>query len=217
MGLSKVPTAKMGILYGMIGMTCLITAFWADNTYTYNHGIYTIAISMAPGIIVGIISAISVQITSLPQLVGAYNGFGGLAAALEAIGLYFDPNAVYHNRGGVNIASKDNAFLIVQGIALILSIFIGMMTFTGSMIAVLKLNGNIASKARVIPFRWSVTLIILIGIIVSSVIAFTGGETPWNDKTVGLICIMVATGLSGMYGVIAVMAIGVCLLFATFS
>lgn len=208
MGLGKVPTAKMGILYGIIGMSCLIIAFWADNTYTYNHGLYLIAISMTPGIILGIISAISVEITSLPELVGAYNGFGGLAAVLEAIGLYLDPNAIYHNRGGINVAVKSIDFLIVQGIALILSIVIGMMTFTGSLIAVFKLNGMIASKPRVIPFRWGVTFFILVGIVVASLMTFMGGEGAWNDRFIGLICLMVVTLLSGIYGVIAVMAIG---------
>ena len=208
MGLGKVPSAKMGILYGIIGMTCLIAGFWADTTYTYGHGVYYIAIAMAPGIIIGIMSAISVEITSLPQLVGAYNGLGGLAAVLEAIGLYFDPNAIYHNRGGENVAMKDSKFLVVQAIALILSIIIGMMTFTGSLVAVFKLSGVIASKARVIPYRWAVTLMMLIGIVVASVLTFMGGETPWNDRFIGLICIMVVTGLSGIYGIIAVVAIG---------
>jgi NAD/NADP transhydrogenase beta subunit len=208
MGLGKVPTAKMGILYGVIGMTCLIAGFWADTTYTYNHGVYLIAISMAPGIVIGIVSAISVQITSLPELVGGYNGLGGLAAVLEAIGLYFDPNATYYNRGGVNVLLKTTDFLVVQGVALVLSLVIGMITFTGSMIAVLKLNGKIASKPRVIPFRWGITFLILSGIIVASVMMFMGGETAWNDRFIGLICIMVVTVLSGVYGIIAVMAIG---------
>ncbi len=46
------------------------------------------------------------------------------------------------------------------------------------------------------------------GIIVTSVMTFLGGETSWNDRFVGLICIMIVTGLSGLYGIIAVLAIG---------
>ncbi len=209
MGLSKVPSAKMGILYGIIGMCLLISAFWADTTYTYGHGQYLIAISMTPGILIGLFSAFSVEITSLPELVGGYNGLGGLAAVLEAIGLYFDPDSsIYHVRNGSKLMLKNNDFLIVQGIALMLSIIIGMMTFTGSMIAVMKLNGTIASKPRVIPFRWPITMIILAGIVVCSVLTFTLGETAWDDRYLGLVNIMIVTGLSGMYGVIAVMAIG---------
>jgi NAD/NADP transhydrogenase beta subunit len=85
---AQVSTSKMGIIYGIIGMSCLIAGFWADSAYTYDEGVWLIAASMAPGIVFGIWTAMSVEFTGLPELVGAYNGFGGLAAALEGIGLY---------------------------------------------------------------------------------------------------------------------------------
>lgn len=73
----------MGMLYGIAGMICLIVGYWVDNVYTFDDGQWLIAVSMAPGILFGLWSAMSVEITGLPELVGAYNGFGGLAAALE--------------------------------------------------------------------------------------------------------------------------------------
>lgn len=76
-GLSKVHTSKMGMLYGMIGMAALIVGYWVDETYTYDDGKWQIAAAMAPGILLGLGSALSVEITGLPELVGAYNGFGG--------------------------------------------------------------------------------------------------------------------------------------------
>lgn len=130
----------MGMIYGIIGMGCLIAGYWADQSYTYGDGRWLIAASMAPGIIVGLWSAMAVEFTELPELVGAYNGFGGLAAALEGIGLYLDPNAVNFVRGGEVIVRQTNAMLWVQAIALILSIVIGMMTFTGSMVAVSEVD-----------------------------------------------------------------------------
>jgi NAD/NADP transhydrogenase beta subunit len=72
MKLSKVTTAKMGMVYGMIGMALLILGYWFNTDYTYGSGIWIIAASMAPGIVVGLVSAISVEITTLPELVGAY-------------------------------------------------------------------------------------------------------------------------------------------------
>jgi NAD/NADP transhydrogenase beta subunit len=121
----------MGMLYGIAGMTALIVGYWVDETYTYDDGRWLIAASMAPGIIFGIWSALSVEITGLPELVGAYNGFGGLAAALEGIGLYLDPNAKNFVREGRSQSSQTDEMLWVQAIALVLSVVIGMMTFTG--------------------------------------------------------------------------------------
>lgn len=111
--------------FWLSGMTVLIIGYWVDETYTYDDGRFLIAISMAPGILIGLCSALSVEITGLPELVGAYNGFGGLAALLEGIGFYLDCS-----RRGRHYREK-NTMLWVQAIALVLSIVIGMMTFSG--------------------------------------------------------------------------------------
>lgn len=125
MNLSKISTAKMGMIYGIIGMACLIGGYWANEAYTFEDGRWLIAASMAPGIVAGLLSAMSVEITGLPELVGAYNGFGGLAAALEGFGLYLDPNAEFLVRGGEPIERQTDAMLWVQAIALICSVIIG--------------------------------------------------------------------------------------------
>ena len=197
----------MGMLYGIAGMTCLIAGYWADATYTFDHGVWLIAASMAPGIVFGLWSAMSVEITGLPELVGAYNGFGGLAAALEAVGLYLDPDATNFVRGGNVIVEQTSAMLWVQAIALVLSIIIGMMTFTGSMIACAKLHGNIASKPRIVPFRWGVTALLFIAMALFGTLSFTGGQT-WNDRGLGITFIVIVAVLASLYGIIAVMAIG---------
>jgi NAD/NADP transhydrogenase beta subunit len=197
----------MGMIYGIIGMTCLIAGYWANESYTYDSGIWLIAAAMAPGALIGLISAMSVEITGLPELVGAYNGLGGLAAALEGIGLYLDPLAELLVRDGEIKARQTNAMLWVQAIALVGSIIIGMMTFTGSMIACLKLHGNIASKPRVVPYRWLVTLVLFVAMIVFGALSFTGGQT-WNDRGLGLAFICIVAVIAGIYGIIAVMAIG---------
>ncbi len=195
------------MFYGVFGMTCLIVGYWVDRNYTYGDGQWLIAASMAPGVLVGIYSAVSVEITGLPELVGAYNGFGGLAAALEGIGLYLDPNATKLRRGGLDIVELNSSMLWVQAIALVLSIVIGMMTFTGSMVACLKLHGTIASKPRIVPFRWGTTVVLFIAMGVFGALAFSGGQT-WNDRGLGITFIVIVAILSGLYGVIAVMAIG---------
>lgn len=207
MNLSKVVTSKMGMIFGMVGMTVLVAGYWADEAYTYDDGRWLIAVSMAPGILLGLLSALSVQITSLPELVGAYNGFGGLAAALEGIALYVDPNAKNFLRGGNLIDEKTSAMLWVQAIALVLSIVIGMMTFTGSCVACLKLHGTIASKPRVIPYRSIITLLLFAAMAVFGTVSFTAGQ-DWNDRVLGLTFIIIVAFLASVYGIIAVMAIG---------
>ena len=124
----------MGMIYGMAGMIALMLAYWIDESYTYSDGTWLIAVSMAPGALIGLTSAAGVAMTGLPEMVGAYNGLGGLAAAIEGLGLYLDPNNTNLSRNGDIVAELTDAQLWVQGIALWLSIVIGMMTFTGSMV-----------------------------------------------------------------------------------
>jgi len=76
------------MLYGIGGMVALMAAYWIDETYTYDDGPWLIAASMAPGAAFGLTTAYAVAMTGLPEMVGAYNGFGGLAAALTGYGLY---------------------------------------------------------------------------------------------------------------------------------
>lgn len=211
MGLSKVPTAKMGLIYGIIGMLALILGYWLDTTYTFQDGTWVIGAAMAPGIVVGFASALSVPMTGLPELVGAFNGLGGLAAALEGMGVYLDPQSRLFVRGqGGDEAMflQTDAMLWVQAIAMILSIWIGCMTFTGSCVAVLKLHGAIDSRPRIPPFRWVVTFVFAVAIVVCSVLAFHGGDRTWNDRDDGLALIVLVAVFSCLWGIMAVMAIG---------
>lgn len=209
--LSAVSTAKMGLVYGMIGMIALILGYWLDDAYTFDHGPWVIGSCMAPGLILGLASALSVEMTGLPELVGAFNGLGGLAAALEGVALYLDPMATKFVRGAggeVYYNEQTDAMLLVQAVALILSVVIGCMTFTGSCVAVLKLHGTIASKPRIPPFRWVITFLMLTAIIVCSTLAFVGGDRTWNDRDDGLAMILTVAGVSSLWGILAVLAIG---------
>jgi NAD/NADP transhydrogenase beta subunit len=120
---------------------------------------------------------------------------------------HIDPLAEYIVRDGEIKARQTNAMLWVQAIALLFSIIIGMMTFTGSMIACLKLRGTIASKPVIVPFRWVVTLLLFVAMIAFGAFSFTGGQT-WNDRGLGLAFICIVAALAGIYGIVAVMAIG---------
>lgn len=195
----------MGMLYGIAGMTALIAAYWIDETYTYDDGYWLVGVSMAPGAIFGIWSAAAVAMTSLPEMVGMYNGFGGLAAALTGYGLYLDPTATSLVRHGDEIVDQTDAMLWVQAIALILSVVIGMMTFTGSCIAVLKLRGTLASKPRVIPMRALSSLLMFVIMAVFGALTFVEG---WNDRKAGLAYLCIVGVVAALYGVVSVIAIG---------
>jgi NAD/NADP transhydrogenase beta subunit len=143
--------------------------------------------------------------TGLPEMVGAYNGFGGLAAALTGYGLYLDPTATTLVREGESIVHQTSPMLWVQGFALVLSIVIGMMTFTGSMVAVLKLHGTIASKPRIIPCRMLSSLFMVILMIVFGALAFS---EHWNERKSGITYLSLVGFFAGLYGFTAVMAIG---------
>jgi NAD/NADP transhydrogenase beta subunit len=193
------------MLYGIIGMIALMAAVWIDTTYTYGDGPWLMVASIAPGALLGLWSSWAVGMTSLPEMVGAYNGFGGLAAALTGYGLYLDPDNTDIIRNGKFVAEQSSAMLWVQGIALVLSIVIGMMTFTGSFIASAKLHGNIASKPRIIPYRMFSTLLMVSGMIAFGAVAFKDG---WNDRKNGIAYLAVCGVFASIYGVTAVMAIG---------
>jgi NAD/NADP transhydrogenase beta subunit len=197
----------MGIMYGIVGMCLLMAAYWADVTYTYDDGVWLVAVASAPGAILGLWSAYAVDMTSLPEMVGAYNGFGGLAAALTGYAMYLDPDATYLSRHGLIIVKQTDAMLWVQAIGLILSVVIGMMTFTGSMVAVCKLNGTLSSKPRIIPFRGPCTLLIFVLMFVFGALTFTG-QPGWNNRTVGITYLAIVGVISSVYGIVAVMAIG---------
>jgi NAD(P) transhydrogenase subunit beta len=197
----------MGMLYGIGGMSALIAAYWADTTYTYADGPWLVAASMAPGAILGLVSAYAVGMTGLPEMVGAYNGFGGLAAALTGIGTYLDPQATLVIRNGNVITEQSDSMLWVQGVALVLSIVIGMMTFTGSMVAVCKLHGWLASRPRVLPMRGLSNLIMLAVMIVFGALAFSGNQY-WNDRGAGMGYILIVTVVAALYGFTSVMVSG---------
>jgi NAD/NADP transhydrogenase beta subunit len=82
-----------------------------------------------------------------------------------------------------------------------------MVTFTGSFVAVFKLNGMIASKPRIIPCRTLVSLVMFALMIVFGALCFSGGQ-DWNDRDLGVVFISLLTLVSGIYGIVAVMAIG---------
>src|SRR3982751_3005870 len=146
-GLSQQETARRGNLYGIIGMfiALLATAAKMDQS-----GFPILAAALIPGALVGSLVASRVQMTAMPQLVAILHSFVGLAAVLVGFATYRGAHQV--EEGGMGI----HLFEIFIGVC------IGSITFTGSVIAFLKLQGTIGGKPFLLPGRHLLNLLILL-------------------------------------------------------
>ena len=138
-------TARKGNLYAAIGMFLAIVATLFDQqVLTYEW----IIIGALIGSIAGLFMAYKTPMTGMPQMVGMLNGFGGGASTLVALSEYFKKNPNYPVDTGLPFNLP-----IDQGIAIILSLLIGGVTFTGSMIAFGKLQGLVTGKVVKYPLQ----------------------------------------------------------------
>ncbi|MBL6665055.1 MAG: NAD(P)(+) transhydrogenase (Re/Si-specific) subunit beta [Rickettsiales bacterium] len=134
-GLSSPKTSRIGNYFGIAGMSlAIITTLLLPNV----HNLKLILTAISIGAIVGFIIAKKVQMTSMPQLVAAFHSLVGLAAVLIATSALWMPESfgIIEN-GKIKLGS-----LIEMG----LGVLIGAITFTGSIVAFLKLNGTMKSK-----------------------------------------------------------------------
>ncbi len=188
-GLSSQESAKNGVLYGIVGMiiAILATVFGVD----IEGHIYILA-AIAVASVIGIIVARKVEMTAMPQLVAILHSFVGLAAVLVGFGSYLDPHTHLLEGAEHNI----------HFVEVFIGVFIGAITFTGSIIAWGKLEGRIRSKPLLYPGRHLVNITLVIISIVLGVL-FT-----IDDGTNGLYYLIIMTAIASFIGVMLVMAIG---------
>lgn len=143
-GLSKHETAKAGCWYGIVGMAiALVATIFGPET----QGHWWIIIAMVIGAVLGIQRALKVEMTEMPELVAILHSFVGLAAVLVGFNSYFAPHGV-----------MDSVMQNIHDVEVFLGIFIGAVTFTGSIVAFGKLRGIINSKALALPHRHKLNL-----------------------------------------------------------
>ena len=187
--LSSQESAKRGVMYGIIGMLIAILAT-VMGAGVQGHAYIISAIAVAS--VIGILLARSVEMTSMPQLVAILHSFVGLAAVLVGFGSYLDPKTQA-------LTGTEHTIHLVE---VFIGIFIGALTFTGSIIAWGKLEGKVRSKPLLYPGRHLVNIILLVACIVLGVL-FAGAQL--QD---GLMYLYLMTAISGFIGVMLVMAIG---------
>jgi len=188
-GLSSNENARRGNLYGMLGMgLAIIATVFSDAVTSY----WVIFICMTLGSVLGLILARKVKMTQMPQLVAILHSLVGLAAMSVGYATYLDPEI--HLQG----AEKT-----IHDIEVYLGIYIGAMTFSGSVIAFGKLSAMINSRPVLLPARHLLNLIMLF-VVVYYGFEFVNAESL-NDAYIPL---MVMTVIALVFGVHMVIAIG---------
>ncbi len=148
-GLSKQETAKQGNLFGMVGMAIALLTTILDPRVS---NVLVIIVAMVIGSGIGLRLANKVEMTQMPELVAILHSFVGLAAVLVGFNSYFDAG---HN---VIITSAQQVAMNIHLTEIFLGVFIGAVTFTGSIVAFGKLRGAISSSALMLPHRHKMNL-----------------------------------------------------------
>jgi H+-translocating NAD(P) transhydrogenase subunit beta len=147
---------------------------------------------MAIGVVAGAVLARRVEMTQMPQLVAALHSFVGLAAVLVAIASYLSP-----------LAAPGGAAESIHDVEIYLGVFIGAVTFTGSIVAFLKLQGVVGGKPLMLPMRHTLNLVGVFACVALGYLFLTA-----NDPSAGIGPLLTMTAIAALLGVHLVMAIG---------
>lgn len=175
-GLSSPETSRKGNTYGMVGMAIAVVTtlatLWSQGALdAVTLGLIVGGVAVGGG--VGAVIARKVPMTSMPQLVAAFHSLVGMAACLVAVAAIYTPAAY-------GIVGEDGAVHLNSLIELSLGLAIGAITFTGSVIAFAKLNGNMGGAPILLPARHLLNILIaaaIVGLIV--VLVVSGGQAKW--------------------------------------
>jgi NAD(P) transhydrogenase subunit beta len=188
-GLSSQDSAKRGVFYGIVGMVIAIAATLFGSGV---EGKVYIVVAIAVASVIGIFIARKVQMTTMPQLIALLHSFVGLAAVLVGFGSFIDSAS----------STSDSSTHLVHSIEVFIGVFIGMITFTGSLIAWGKLDGKVSSK----PWNFKGLQTINLSLFLICVVA---GMVFCNAEGLeGMIALGAMTAIAAVIGIILVMAIG---------
>ena len=183
-GLSSPATSRQGNTYGMIGMTLAILTTLAVAAPTSAVVWLVIIAGIAIGGGIGAYMARSIAMTAMPQLVAAFHSLVGLAAVFVAAAAYYAPDAFGIATDGV-IHSQSR-------IEMALGAAIGALTFTGSVIAFLKLDGRMSGAPIMLPGRHVINGALAIGLVAAIAMFFAA---PSSVLFWGIVLLSLALGL----------------------
>ena len=174
-GLSSPASSQRGNRLGMIGMAIAMVTTLAIHDIAST---LEIAIAIAIGGAIGLVTARRIKMTDMPQLVAAFHSLVGLAAVLVGAAAFLNPSAFgILGEGGIYQASR---------VELGLGVAIGAITFSGSVIAFLKLNGNMSGSPILLPLRHVLNLGTLVAIL-GLIGYFTQDQAPWVFWTITIL------------------------------
>jgi NAD(P) transhydrogenase subunit beta len=169
-GLSSPKSSRQGNTFGMVGMgIAIVTTLAVAAPSDWISWVLIIGgIGIGGGI--GAYMARTVKMTDMPQLVAAFHSLVGLAAVFVAAAALYAPEAF-----GIGVPGDIHAQALVE---MSIGVAIGAFTFTGSVIAFAKLNGNMSGKPIILPARHAIHIVMGVAIVLL-VWAFTVSADPW--------------------------------------
>jgi NAD(P) transhydrogenase subunit beta len=190
-GLSHPDTSRRGNYLGMIGMAIAVATTLASHPPVGFAAWVLVVVGIALGGGAGAVIARRVPMTSMPELVAAFHSLVGMAAVLVAAGALYAPGAF--DIGGVGAIHGQSLIEMSIGVA------IGAITFTGSVIAFMKLSGRMSGKPILLPIRHIINITLglsLIGLIV------------WFFEAQQHVTFWLIAGVSFLLGILIIIPIG---------
>ncbi len=168
-GLSGPETSRQGNLFGMVGMAIAVVTTLAFARPAGVSAWLLVVVGIAIGGGIGAVIARRVPMTAMPQLVAAFHSLVGLAAVLVAAAALYAPRAF-----GIGVPGSIHGASLVE---MSLGVAIGAITFTGSIIAFLKLDGRMSGAPILLPMRHAINLGLAV-LLVVLVVIFVLTESP---------------------------------------
>lgn len=184
--LGRTKTARKGNIISAIGMFIAIVA---TVVQVESITLVDILICVLIGSAIGLFAAQKIKMTKVPEMVALFNGFGGLASLSVALADFW-------------FNSQERGLLIdnITGVSVTISILIGGVTFTGSLIAFLKLNGSISGRAITFKGQHGVNLVLILAAIALIIFALSNTANPSYMIALSLIALIL--------GILVVIPIG---------
>ena len=159
-GLSSPASSRQGNFFGMIGMAIAVATTLAAHPPSDAVGWALVLGGIAIGGGIGAVIARRVPMTSMPELVAAFHSLVGMAAVLVAAAAFYAPGAF-----GILVDGSKTAIKTASLVEMSLGVAIGALTFTGSVIAFLKLSGRMSGAPIMLPGRHIINIALALGLV----------------------------------------------------